>query len=65
MIKPVVRKSFLFVLIFAAGVTTASLHAEDWPQWRGVNRDGNWSDAGVVQEFPDSGLKVTLSLIHI
>jgi len=59
MIKPGVRDSFLFVLIFAAGVATANLHAEDWPQWRGVNRDGNWSETGVVQQFPDSGLKVT------
>ena len=59
MTKASVRGCFLFVLILMVGVTTLSLHAEDWPQWRGVNRDGNWSDSGVVQQFPDSGLKVT------
>jgi hypothetical protein len=23
----------------------AALRAEDWPQWRGPNRDGVWSEA--------------------
>ena len=38
---------------------TADLRAEDWPQWRGINRDGNWPDTGVVEQFPDTGLTVT------
>ena len=49
----------LGVFIIAVGLTTASLRAEDWPQWRGVHRDGVWSDAGVVERFPDRGLQVT------
>ena len=43
-------------LLAALGMTTLALHAEDWPQWRGVNRDGNWTDTGIVRN---------LSLIHI
>ena len=40
-------------------LTTISLHAEDWPQWRGVHRDGVWTDTGIVERFPDRGLQVT------
>ena len=32
--------------------------ADDWPQWRGANRDGIWSETGVLQSFPPAGLKV-------
>src|SRR5438552_414302 len=32
--------------------------AADWPQWRGPNRDGVWSDTGVLETFPPGGLKV-------
>lgn len=32
--------------------------AEDWPQWRGPNRDGVWSETGVVESFPAGGLKI-------
>ncbi len=36
----------------------AALRAEDWPQWRGVNRDGVWGETGLLQSFPAEGLKV-------
>ena len=26
-------------------------YAEDWPQWRGVNRDGVWSETGIIEKF--------------
>ncbi|MGE5193058.1 MAG: PQQ-binding-like beta-propeller repeat protein [Deltaproteobacteria bacterium] len=35
-----------------------ALWADDWPQWRGVNRDGVWGETGVLQTFPAEGLKV-------
>ena len=31
--------------------------AEDWPQWRGPNRDGVWVETGIVESFPAEGLK--------
>jgi outer membrane protein assembly factor BamB len=35
-----------------------AIHAEDWPQWRGPNRDAAWSETGLLQSFPAEGLKV-------
>src|SRR5438477_10456530 len=35
-----------------------AVHAEDWPQWRGPNRDGVWSETGILRTFPAEGLKV-------
>src|SRR5262245_5140958 len=34
------------------------LHASDWPQWRGPNRDATWNEAGILKSFPADGLKI-------
>ena len=33
--------------------------ADDWPQWRGPNRDGVWNETGIIETFPPGGLKIT------
>src|SRR2546426_7225955 len=37
---------------------TGQLFAADWPQWRGPNRDAVWTESGIVEKLPHSGLKV-------
>lgn len=37
---------------FCMIVTSAAALADDWPQWRGPNRDGVWSETGIIGEFP-------------
>src|SRR5438477_247300 len=32
--------------------------ADDWPQWRGPDRDGVWHEKGIPDKFPAGGLKV-------
>src|SRR4051794_18479586 len=32
--------------------------AEDWPQFRGPNRDGSWNESGILESFPERGLKI-------
>src|SRR4051794_5244389 len=32
--------------------------ADDWPQWRGPNRDGVWRESGILETFPKDGLKI-------
>jgi hypothetical protein len=49
--------------LLAAAVTlllllSAALRAEDWPQWRGPNRDSVWGETGILQSFPQKGLNV-------
>jgi outer membrane protein assembly factor BamB len=29
---------------------------KDWPQWRGPNRDGAWTEFGILSSFPSKGL---------
>jgi outer membrane protein assembly factor BamB len=32
--------------------------AMDWPQFRGPNRDGTWTESGVLESFPRAGLNI-------
>ncbi len=32
--------------------------ADDWPQWRGPNRDGVWRETGVLEKFAGEELKI-------
>jgi len=36
----------------------AASRADDWPQWRGPDRDAIWHEAGLLQSFPPGGLKI-------
>ncbi len=40
------------------GLLAVAVWADDWPQWRGPNRDGVWAETGIVGSFPPNGLKV-------
>ncbi|MCA9175792.1 MAG: PQQ-binding-like beta-propeller repeat protein [Planctomycetales bacterium] len=33
----------------------ATARAEDWPQWRGAERDGQWHEQGALTRFPAGG----------
>ena len=35
----------------------ANVQAEDWPQWRGPNRDGKSADTGLLKQWPAGGPK--------
>ena len=45
-------------MIFPIFTGTSTIQATDWPQWRGPNRDGVWTETGILQIFPAEGLKV-------
>ena len=35
-----------------------ALHADDWPQWLGPQRDGVWRESGIVGSFATNGLPI-------
>jgi WD40 repeat protein len=35
----------------------SELKSDDWPQWRGPNRDGVWRETGILESIPASGLQ--------
>jgi outer membrane protein assembly factor BamB len=36
-----------------------AVRADDWPQWRGPNRDGVWNETGIIELFPPGGLEIS------
>ena len=48
----------LAVMVVLAFVLVAPLKAEDWAQWRGMDRLCIWTESGIVESFPDEGLQV-------
>ena len=38
--------------VLALFVAAASVHADDWPQWLGPQRDGVWRETGILDKFP-------------
>jgi len=48
-----------FVLVVSIAVTCiASINADDWPQWRGPNRDAISKERGLLQSWPAEGPRV-------
>jgi outer membrane protein assembly factor BamB len=50
-----------WMALFAISVClllTASAWTEDWPQWRGMNRDGHSRETGLLKEWPKEGPKL-------
>ena len=54
----VVCQTRLAGLLALLSMWPLAAQADDWPQWRGPNRDGVWSESGILETFPSDGLKV-------
>jgi len=46
------------IALFALLATTAAIHADDWPQWLGPQRDGVWREKDLLDKFPAKGPKI-------
>lgn len=44
--------------VIAALISTSVSIADEWPQWRGPQRDGVWRETGIVQSFAGDQLKL-------
>ena len=52
------RVAFLAVAAGSLLAADTRVRADDWPQWRGPNRDGIWRESGILETIPPSGLPV-------
>ena len=55
------NRSCCWLSLFVVGcccLAVTNAQAEDWPQWRGPNRDGNSADTGLLKEWPAGGPKL-------
>lgn len=46
-------KIFLFILCF---ISSSIVFSQDWPDWRGQNRDGIWTESGIIEKFGSNEL---------
>lgn len=46
------------ILLFLGVFPISPAPADDWPQWLGPDRASVWREKGIVESFPDEGLKV-------
>lgn len=47
-------RTIIAIAVITSALAT-SVSAEDWPQWRGANRDGISRETGLLREWPDGG----------
>ena len=43
--------SLIRIQFLSLFITISFLPAADWPDWRGINRDGLWHETGIVEKF--------------
>ncbi len=49
-------------LFLAVLLTVSACHADDWPQFRGINRDGKSAETGLLKKWPQDGPKLLWSV---
>ena len=47
-----------FGALLVVGAVAVTALADDWPQWRGPNRDGVWNETGIVERFDSPQIKI-------
>jgi hypothetical protein len=53
-------RNIYFIIILV--VIVVGVNAADWPQWRGVNRDGLSKETHLLKEWPKDGPELLWSV---
>ena len=54
-----------FCVLFLLAISTDFAKSEDWPQWRGPNRDGHSVETGLLHEWPKEGPPVAWKVENV
>jgi outer membrane protein assembly factor BamB len=46
------------IAVALAALCIHQARGADWPEWRGSGRRGVWQEDGILERFPESGLKI-------
>jgi outer membrane protein assembly factor BamB len=52
--KQVILSFALLLMLLGPGLA----YADDWPEFRGEGRKGEWNETGILEKFPADGLKI-------
>ena len=58
-------KHITCLLIVSISVILIHIHfvsADDWPQWRGPNRDGVWQETDIIEKFDGEEIPIKWSV---
>jgi outer membrane protein assembly factor BamB len=50
------------LLLVISGIIISACQAQDWPDWRGENRDGIWETSGIVEAFDSDKIPLKWSV---
>ncbi len=50
------------LLLLILGIIHVACHSQDWPDWRGKNRDAVWEASGIVELFDSDVIELTWSV---
>jgi outer membrane protein assembly factor BamB len=56
--NPQMRASVLLTVFLSLPIVASTRAADDWPQWRGPNRDGRSAERGLLKSWPKGGPKL-------
>jgi len=51
-------RRFVVVVLFCIVAGLQASRADEWPQWRGPNREGVWAETGIVDKFDSPDIKI-------
>ena len=53
------KKSLILVCVVVYSLIAS---AQDWPDWRGINRDGVWTETGILEKFESEQIEIKWSV---
>lgn len=62
MMKAFRLREYGTALILVMCLQTVSVHAADWPQFRGPNRDGKSPETGLLKKWPEAGPRLVRTI---